>query len=89
MILSILRIQRCDTASCWETSRRVLANLNTSTSPCDDFYGYACGGWTQSHNIPDDKSAVSQFDLLRDRNLVFTARGVNISSTAATEITRT
>jgi predicted metalloendopeptidase len=45
------------------------ALLDPTTSPCDDFYQYACGGWIKATEIPaDEASWFRSFSVIRDRN---------------------
>ena len=51
-----------------EVAQEVLSNLDTSVSPCDDFYRFACGGWLDRTEIPPDESRFGRFHVLRERN---------------------
>ena len=58
----------CESAACVSVANSLLSNMNRSVDPCEDFYEYACGGWMASHVIPEDKTSLSTFSLLRDQN---------------------
>jgi putative endopeptidase len=45
-----------------------LASLDPKTSPCDDFFQYACGGWNAAHPIPDDQGRWGRFNALAEQN---------------------
>jgi predicted metalloendopeptidase len=45
------------------------AALDRATSPCDDFYQFACGGWLAKTSIPDDESTwMRSFSTIRLKN---------------------
>lgn len=45
------------------------AALDPATSPCDDFYQYACGGWIKATPIPADESSwYRSFSVIHERN---------------------
>lgn len=46
-----------------------LKAMDTTVSPCTNFYQYACGTWRKEHPIPADRSRWSRFDELNERNL--------------------
>ncbi len=49
----------------------VLAALDPSADPCDDFYRFACGGWLDATELPADESRyVRSFSTIRDLNEV-------------------
>jgi putative endopeptidase len=46
-----------------------LANIDTSVSPCDDFYHYANGNWLKSNPVPAAETRWGAFNELQDRNI--------------------
>lgn len=54
-----------------------LAGIDTTTSPCTDFYQYANGKWMTSHPIPADRGSIGGFSALYDRNQVVLHRIVD------------
>ena len=56
----------CLTDECAITAARVLESMDKTVNPCEDFYTYACGGWKKSHVIPEDRSSLNVFGVLRD-----------------------
>lgn len=50
------------TGHCVRTSAALMASIDPTVDPCDDFYGYACGNWIRNHPIPDDRASISNFE---------------------------
>eukprot|EP00698_Gefionella_okellyi_P005480 TRINITY_DN15010_c0_g1_i1.p1 TRINITY_DN15010_c0_g1~~TRINITY_DN15010_c0_g1_i1.p1 ORF type:complete len:730 (-),score=147.21 TRINITY_DN15010_c0_g1_i1:118-2307(-) len=49
--------------------REVLAVMDPNTSPCDDFFQFACGGWLARTSIPSDRSGWTRsFSEIDERN---------------------
>jgi putative endopeptidase len=47
----------------------VLSAMDRSVDPCDDFYRYACGGWTDKTPLPADESEwVRSFSTIAEHN---------------------
>lgn len=42
--------------------------MDTTVSPSDDFYEFACGTWLKENPIPEEESRWSSFNVLGDRN---------------------
>ena len=45
---------------------RLLAAMDSSVDPCDDFFEFACGNWNKINIIPDDRSSYNTFSKLGD-----------------------
>lgn len=56
----------CETDTCERESESVIAKLDETVDPCEDFYRFACGGFIKSTVIPDDKSTMEVFTELDD-----------------------
>lgn len=51
-----------------KTSGILLANMDTSVNPTEDFYRYVNGGWLKTNEIPEDKTAYGVINELFDAN---------------------
>lgn len=50
----------------------VLADMDASADPCDNFYQYACGGWQERTVLPADKSSWTRsFSEIAEQNRTF------------------
>lgn len=45
-----------------------LSQIDRSISPCDDFYGYAVGGWQKANPLPAIYSRYGRFEEVAERN---------------------
>ncbi|KAF9239581.1 Metalloprotease [Melanogaster broomeanus] len=58
----------CLTKECIILSASILASLDTSQDPCENFYDFSNGGWIASHSIPGDKGAINSYSVLAEQN---------------------
>ncbi|KAK3104371.1 hypothetical protein FSP39_000406 [Pinctada imbricata] len=45
---------------------RLTQSLNQNVDPCEDFFEFACGTWMRKNVIPEDRSSLDMFGVLRD-----------------------
>lgn len=57
----------CLTPACKYAAAYLLEAMNTSVSPCANFYEYACGGWRTHHRIPDSQDRTGTFSVATDK----------------------
>lgn len=60
----------CLSPACIEISHSISSSLNLSANPCDDFYEFACGQWTQTNVIPKGYSIWSKSRELARKNTI-------------------
>jgi putative endopeptidase len=65
-LLGLTIIGHAQNASAPETHGIVVANLDRSVRPGDDFYRFANGGWLKRTEIPPDRAEVDVFTKLAD-----------------------
>ncbi|PCH38139.1 zincin [Wolfiporia cocos MD-104 SS10] len=58
----------CLSPECIMLSSSILASLDTSQDPCENFYDFANGGWLKAHPIPSDKGVYGNFEALALQN---------------------
>lgn len=58
----------CTTPGCITAGERFSAFMDTSVSPCENFYAYACGGWMAAHPIPEGQQSVSVGSLFKEQS---------------------
>ncbi|GAA5991957.1 hypothetical protein JCM11641_002023 [Rhodosporidiobolus odoratus] len=58
----------CLTGACVQSAAKVLASLDTTVDPCDDFYTFANGGWLASHEIPAGEGGFGTFQQVDQKN---------------------
>ena len=56
----------CLTESCVKTAARLLRQMDRAADPCQDFYQFACGGFIADTVLPEHKTRLGSYDLLRD-----------------------
>lgn len=64
---SIDKTEYCTTASCVHGAASILEKINEDFDPCDDFYDYACGSFSDELGVPDEKTTIDTLNMIKDR----------------------
>src|ERR1700704_3076570 len=65
------------------------ANLDTTCAPCQDFYGFANGGWLARTPLPPESPSYGSFIELVERNNTTLRRIVERLAAAARRVPKT
>ncbi|XP_066596172.1 membrane metallo-endopeptidase-like 1 isoform X2 [Prorops nasuta] len=57
----------CTSEKCKQIASDMKSGMKFSVNPCDDFYEFMCGGWADSHPIPEGKSYVNAYTPMTDK----------------------
>ncbi|TNN13407.1 Endothelin-converting enzyme 1 [Schistosoma japonicum] len=87
----IYQSNACLEPACIKVAAEILSNMDTSVSPCDDFFAYSCNGWIKQNYIPQGHNAWSVMrklskngeyftkELLENRSHTDTSRGFTLA----------
>lgn len=56
----------CESATCHEEAKQLIANMNPGADACEDFYEFACGHYDKTHKLAPDKDRLATFDSVAD-----------------------
>jgi len=71
ILLSILYVVSCSNKVTQSTNQPVAFDIHymdTTTSPCDNFYTYAIGNWRLNNPVPETESRWMAFNILNEEN---------------------
>jgi len=54
----------CRTEQCYAVADKIRGSMDTSISPCHDFYDFACGSWINNRKIPSCENEITSFTVL-------------------------
>jgi len=54
----------CDSEECKVAAKRLVANMDTSVDPCEDFYLYACGNFKNVNPLPNRRGFILGLGLV-------------------------
>ncbi|KAK8768335.1 hypothetical protein V5799_015199 [Amblyomma americanum] len=56
----------CNSEVCQQRAKLILASINQSADPCEDFYEYVCKRWTDAHPIPEGSDSLGNLEIVTD-----------------------
>merc|ERR1711971_369474 len=57
----------CMSKECIGVSHRIFEHMDEKVDPCQNFYNFACGTFTKTAVIPDDKTSISPWTPMKDK----------------------
>jgi predicted metalloendopeptidase len=53
------------TKDCVTAASTLIQSMDANINPCENFYSFACGGFIDNTNIPQDKAGVSTMSQMQ------------------------
>ena len=63
-------LRQCSSLACLAASHRIVENLDLHRNPCENFFAYACGGWSNSRLLLPSETSTSYFKEIAKKNAV-------------------
>ncbi|XP_045470626.1 neprilysin-2-like [Harmonia axyridis] len=57
----------CQTEGCILAASKIIQSMNPKVDPCEDFFEFACGRYTENNYIPEDEVSINSFSEVGDR----------------------
>ncbi|XP_063990613.1 membrane metallo-endopeptidase-like 1 [Diachasmimorpha longicaudata] len=54
LVVGLPSLNGCTTPGCISFAKTLKENMNTAVDPCDDFYEFTCGRWSENNPMPGD-----------------------------------
>ena len=65
------------TKDCVTAAARIISSMDSNIDPCDNFYGFTCGGFIDNTKIPQERfgvSTMSQIGVIIQIRILFHVR---------------
>ncbi|XP_070152530.1 endothelin-converting enzyme 1-like [Polyergus mexicanus] len=59
----------CTTQKCVDTASKILARLDRTVDPCDNFYQFACGGWLKNNPANISYPRISSLSVISEETM--------------------
>ncbi|KAG4084089.1 Metalloproteases [Neocallimastix lanati (nom. inval.)] len=66
---SLFPTEECTTEQCYNSSKRILTNMDISVDPCSDFYQFSCGGFMKENPLKKGQNVIYDFVDVESWNL--------------------
>lgn len=72
--------QICNTPECLRSAANLMFSMDTSVDPCEDFYQFSCGHWSEEHPNHGWYPKFSNFETIEERISIATMKFLESNS---------